>query len=333
MANYNNVIYSFVSYRRNIKDMPFVSKLTDGELAVGVSRCLSEIFGDEFEFKSLKNLPLEECKKLEDKEIITKELTENKDISAYAFNEDKTKKILINEEDHIRLIASKSGFCLEDCFTLANKMDDQVVEKLNVCFNNNLGYLTANPEYFGTGMHIGCVLFLPALWHNKKIKKLMGELLAGEFEFLDVNGLNYSGNSPFIKVQNIRTFGHKENEFAVLLQKLVVKLLELEETEENKTFNLSASSLADIIFRAYGEMCNCYRIAYAEAEQKLGFILWGINLKMLNFKKRFDIYSFLATIKENHIALNSNVKEAEKQRAKILAGKLLECVQKGEIDV
>ena len=58
MANCNNVIFTSVSYRRNIKDMPFVSKLTDTELAFGVCKTLNEIYGDEFEFKSLKNISL-----------------------------------------------------------------------------------------------------------------------------------------------------------------------------------------------------------------------------------------------------------------------------------
>ena len=66
MTNCNNVIFSYVSYRRNIKDVPFVNKLSDQELAVCVSRSLSEIFNDELEFKSLKNIPLNECLKLEE---------------------------------------------------------------------------------------------------------------------------------------------------------------------------------------------------------------------------------------------------------------------------
>ena len=61
MTDYKNVICSLVSYRRNIKDMPFVKTLTDTEQAVGVVRSMSEIFGDDFEFKALKNISTEDC--------------------------------------------------------------------------------------------------------------------------------------------------------------------------------------------------------------------------------------------------------------------------------
>ena len=63
-----------VSYRRNIKDMPFVKTLTDSEQAVGVVRSMSEIYGDDFEFKALKNLPIEDCLKLLEQGVITQEL-------------------------------------------------------------------------------------------------------------------------------------------------------------------------------------------------------------------------------------------------------------------
>lgn len=334
MTHCNNVIFSYVSYRRNIKDMPFVNKLNDQEQAIGISRALSEIFVDEFEFKSLKNIPLQECLKMEENGILTKELIENKDISAFAFNDDYTKKIYINEQEHIRLIATKKGFDLETAFVDANCMDDQILEKLEMCYNNNIGYLTANPSLFGTGMQIGCVLFLPALCQSKKINKLKTELLKSEFEFYNINGEVWDENSPFIKIQNIYTFGYKENEFAEKLKSIVEKLIELERLEENNIFNLSASTLADNIFRAFGLLYGCYRISYKEAEKCLSMILWGINLKMLKLKKKFDVYSFLATIKENNIALKEqSVKEIEKQRAKLIFNKICECVEKGEVDV
>ena len=86
MEDYKNIISSSVSYRRNIKDMPFVKLLTDPEQAIGVTRSLSEILGDDFEFKALKNLSIQDCKLLEEEETITTNLIDNKDISAYGIN-------------------------------------------------------------------------------------------------------------------------------------------------------------------------------------------------------------------------------------------------------
>ena len=182
MTNCNNVLFSFVSYRRNIKDMPYVNKLANLEQAIGVARALSEIFGEELEFKSLKNISLKTCLELEEQGIITKELIENKDISAYGISEDGTKKVFACEEDHIKIICLKKGFSLEECFTTASLMDDKVLDKLEMSFNVNFGYLTANPNLVGTGMEIGCLLFIPAIVKSGIINKVKTELLKKDFK-------------------------------------------------------------------------------------------------------------------------------------------------------
>lgn len=336
MADYKNVIYSFVSYRRNIKDMPFVNKLGDTELAFGVARSLNEIFNEEFEFKSLKNLSLVECKQLQEKGIITKELIENKDISSYAVSYDETCKIFVNECDHIRLISCMKGFELEKCFECANGLDDVVLDKLEMEFDTYLGYLTANPNMCGTGIEVGVLLFIPALWFSKKLMGIKDELLKNEYAFYDISGEEWQGNSAFVFVKNIHTFGHKENEFAERLQVITDKIIKLEKLEEENIFNLSASSLVDDIFRSYGILQNSYRISFDEAIEHLTKALWGINLNVLKYKKGgSDILKIASEISENHVKQNKNmnIKEQDKLRSKLLCGYMTEFIEKGEVDV
>ena len=334
MANFNNVLLTKVSYRRNIKDMFFVKMLSDIELAVGVGRSLSEIFGEDFEFKSLKNINIKDCLKLQEKNIFTKELIENKDISSYGISEKQNKIIYINEEDHIRLECREFGFNLEKCFKNANELDDIVLEKLEMEFDNNLGYLTSDPLKMGTGMELEVLLFVPAIAKNGLLEKLEKELFKGEFKFTDINGEPLKKSSCFVKVRNIYTFGYKENEFADKLYRIVEKILDLELFEESKIFNLSSSALVDEIFRAYGLAVNSYRLSLDEATTLLGKVLWGINLQILNCKNKLNVLDVFAKIQENHLSKNElNVKEIEKMRAKEIR-KMLENVSlKGEVDV
>ena len=335
MTNCNNVLFSFVSYRRNIKDMPYVNKLANLEQAIGVSRALSEIFGDELEFKSLKNMPLKDCLELEEQGIITKELIENKDISAYGISEDGTKKVFACEEDHIKIICLKKGFSLEECFAEANLMDDRLLDKLEMSFNVNFGYLTANPHFVGTGMEIGCFLFIPALVKSGIFKKVQSELLKKEFVLMNINWGRWDEKSPFVIIKNTYTFGYKESQFAEKLYKIVKKIIELENAEENKAFNIGASTLTDDIFRNYGVLMSSYRISYQEAEERLGNVFWGLNLNILKRKKGFDIFKILATIKENHIndSKDESIKESEKKRSKKISNFINDNICKGEVDV
>lgn len=332
MINCNNVLFSRVSYRRNIKEMLFVNKLSDMEQAIAICRSLSEIFGDELEFKSLKNMPLTDCLKLQEAGLFTKELIENKDISAYAIG-DKGEKIYINEQDHIRMEVKKDGFALDECFSRANELDDIILDKLEMAFDNNIGYLTANPMLVGTGMEISCGLFLPALTHSAKLKKIGQDLLGDEFELLSLDFEKWNEKSPFVLVKNKYTFGYKENEFAEKIYRIVEKIVELEKIEENNQFNLSASTLVDTIYRKYGITNSAYRMSFREAEENIGYIFWGINLKVLILKKKLDICALLAKIKENNLGKMQNIKEQEKQRAKYLSNILTTSLTKGDVDV
>lgn len=330
MEDYKNILFCSVSYRRNIKDMPFVKTLTDGEQAIGVTRSLSEIFGDDYEFKSLKNLSLQDCKILEEDGTITANLIDNKDISAYGKSLDGESLLYINEQDHIRVIVNSKKFNLEECYKKANIIDDKILDKLEMSFNTDFGFLTSNPYLCGTGLEIEVLLFLPAIAYNNLFEKIENDLLKNQYDVIHIGNTT----SPFFKIKNKYTFGSKENEIAENLYKIVLKIIELENNEESKIFDFSASHLADRIFRSYGILHNAYRLGVDETIELLGQLLWGINLRMLKSKKQFDILDVLCKIKENHLSEGVlSVKEAEKKRARYLSDLISLNIQKGEVDV
>ncbi len=334
MENCKNVLSCSISYRRNIKDMPFVKLLTDSEQAIGVTRSLSEIFGDDFEFKALKNIPLNECKILEEEGVITPELIDNKDISAYGKSYLANNILLINEQDHIRIKSQSIGFDLEKCYQEANKIDDKILDKLEMSFSTEFGFLTSNPNLCGTGMQIEVLLFLPALAYSQKLDKISQDLLKNQIVLSDIHGNTQNITCPFCKIYNKFTFGFKESEFAENINSFVKKIVELETSEENNIFEFSASHLVDCIFRNYGLLGNAYRLDYAETINALGYVLWGINLKVLKLKKQFDILDIMCKIKENHLnSDNLNPKEIEKKRARQISQILISSVLKGEVDV
>lgn len=335
MENYKNVLMSSISYRRNIKDMPFVKMLTDFEQAIGVTRSLSEIFGDDYEFRALKNLPLSTCKLLEEDCEITSNLIENKDISSYGKNYLGNVFLYINEQDHIRIKVQEKGYNLEKCYKLSSEIDDKILDKLEMAFSTTYGFLTSNPNLAGTGMEIEVILFLPALTQNEKLIKIQKELLKDEYDFTSIDANKLDNSCPFVKLKNRYTFGYKENEFAENFNRVVTKICELENLEDSKIFDFSASNLVDKIFRAYGILKNAYRLEYNDAVMNLALVQWGVNLKVLKTKKQYDILNILCKIKEEHLNENNNqnIKEIEKSRARFLIDLMETSITKGEVDV
>ena len=183
-------------------------------------------------------------------------------------------------------------------------------------------------------MQIVCLLFLPAITLNEKLNQLMNDNQSVSFEFFDLAGKKHDGKSAFVVVRNKYTFGFKESEFAEQMQRFVQKVLQLEQREESNIFDFSASNLVDKIFRSYGIAKNAYRLSYDFALECISNILWGINLKVLKAKNRFDINEVLCNIKDNHLNVqDANVKELEKVRARYLARIIESQITKGEVDV
>jgi len=334
MENINkNVLYSSVSYRRNLSEIPFTTKGIDSEMAFALSQSLSEIFSDEVTFKSLKNIPYEDCLTLLDNEIINKKILINKDISFYGVSEDFIKQIYINEEDHVKILIKNKGYCLEHNYNMANEMDDKLLENLNVCFNKEYGFLTVDPLNMGCGLTLECLLFIPAICQSNVLEKIKQELLGDCFtieKYIDC-GEKFC---PLFIVRNKYSFGMKENELANSFDKIIKGIVNIEQNEENKIFEMSASRLTDNIFRTYGIATNSYRISFEECVSLLCYLQWGIDLNILKKKNSFNLLEIISKIRDNQFNKEeNNVKDIEKYRSKFLTEKIQYTLKKGDVDV
>jgi protein arginine kinase len=83
--------------------------------------------------------------------------------SAVVMNRKQTLSIMINEEDHLRMQAIRSGLQLKSIFKMIDKVDTALEGKLDYAFHPQLGYLTACPTNVGTGMRASAMVHLPAL--------------------------------------------------------------------------------------------------------------------------------------------------------------------------
>ena len=185
------VISSRVRLARNLYDLPFPNKLCDFESAHNISKAIFEILGEDYEFRKLKNLSNNQCLLLLESHEISKELIGNKDIAGYAKSPDGQVTIMINEEDHLREQCIINGFELKKCYQKLSDIDDIILNKIDIAFSKELGFLTACPTNVGTGMRASVMMFLPALTLNGAIKQIIDSL---EQKGITVRGL-YGENS------------------------------------------------------------------------------------------------------------------------------------------
>ena len=59
--------------------------------------------------------------------------------------------VMVNEEDHLRLQALRSGFALQEAFAAIDKLDRDLGARVPYSFHNEFGFLTACPDERGDG--------------------------------------------------------------------------------------------------------------------------------------------------------------------------------------
>ncbi len=86
-------------------------------------------------------------------------------------------RILVNEEDHLRICICDKNEDLEKMWNTLDRFDDILSEKLHYAFDSEFGYLTSCPTNVGPALRASALLFIPALKTTKKIKEIFDMIL------------------------------------------------------------------------------------------------------------------------------------------------------------
>lgn len=325
------IVSCSVSFSRNICDLPFPNRLSDFESAKSIAKGIYEIFGDEFEYVNLKSLSTNEILKLLEKEEISSDLVDNKDISSFAENTEKDITIFINGQDHIKEVCKKDGDSLENCFNIITKYDDKILSRLDICYSKKYGFLSSNPKNTGTAMQAKVKLFLPALAFSNSIEKIEQSLFqSGLILELDKN---LGEDSYFFTLSNKYTFGISEVDTIKQVRRGVEILTELEQKARQTLQNVNKSVIIDQAYRAYGILTNSYLLSQEEcikllSQIRFAYVMGLVKLKNANIIDELYYESKLAHLEE-YFSLELSVGEEKLFRAKFVAENLENKLIKG----
>ena len=316
------VISSRVRLARNLYDLPFPNKLCDFESAHNISKAIFEILGEDYEFRKLKNLSNNQCLLLLESHEISKELIGNKDTAGYAKSPDGQITIMINEEDHLREQCIINGFELKKCYQKLSDIDDIILNKIDIAFSKELGFLTACPTNVGTGMRASVMMFLPALTLNGAIKQIIDSLEQKGITVRGLYGENSSCSGYFYQISNKFTLGLSEEEIVEMVEKNVNKIIEMEETARKTLQNVNESVIIDMSYRAYGILTNSYTISTDECIELLSKLRFGVVLGLVKFKNPCIIDELYTNVQPAHLmdyySLELSPKEQDIFRAKYI---------------
>lgn len=327
MKDYSSiVISSSVRFRRNLLGFNFPSVLDDVTGVKVLNKLADTILklDEDYKIYKLKTLSELDKKIMLEKELITSRLLENNEFSATILSKDENISLMINEDDHILETCKISGLNLIMAYDMLNNIDNEILSKLDIAYDDAIGFLTSNISRVGTGLEASVKMFLPGLSLTGKIRDIQNEIN------LQGLGVGFFGKNNQVEnnyqyvLSNSLTIGKKESEYIIKITELAIRISEMEIAARKELLSkIYVDDIKDKVFRAWGVLTNCYKISDLEAERLLGDLKIGVALDFLRFKDDLSLDNLIMDTMPYSLTKISEMKisasELDKYRAKFLA--------------
>ncbi|TET32801.1 MAG: protein arginine kinase [Planctomycetota bacterium] len=279
------VISCRIRLARNLRGFTFLTRASDEEkklLEQSISGRLAEIdFG-----KKTTYLPLHETDMLErlflvERHLISKELAAAESPRGVMLGDNESLAIMVNEEDHLRIQAMRSGLELSALWNEINGYDQAIERKLDYAFSSQFGYLTSCPTNVGTGMRVSVMMHLPVLVMTKQIEKVFQAMNKIGLAVRGLYGERTRGLGDFYQISNQVTLGKDEETIVHDLAEVIPKVMEYERKWRESLLKENRAQLEDAVYRAQGLLSAARVISSEETMNLLSSIRMGVNLGLI----------------------------------------------------
>jgi protein arginine kinase len=312
------VLSTRVRLARNIKGMRFPGRMHPEEANSVILRVESAARNvDRLSTSSLftmENLSVFERQFLLERHLISYDLASSGGQSGLIFSDNELVSAMVNEEDHVRIQALMPGFQLDECYALANQMDDLFESSLEWAFSDEFGYLTACPTNVGTGLRASVLVHLPALVLTRKMRKVLsgiqqiGLAVRGYYG----EGTDVLGN--FFQISNQITLGEKETNALLNLERVVRQLMDYEEKAREVLMRDAQQQIYDKVKRALGVFTNAYLLSSDEAIGLASAIRLGRSLGIEGLPKISTLNEILLYSQPAHLQLMAGEEMGSEKR-------------------
>ena len=330
MKDYSSIVVdSKIRLLRNLSGFEFPS-MFEGDEGIKVLNKLADCIlkiDESFKLYKVKTLPELDVNIMHEKDLISGKLMDSTGYGAVILSSDEKLSIMINETDHLSLNAKMRGLNLISAYDRVNELDNKILSKLDIAYDDSIGFLTSNLKDVGTGLKASITLFLPALTIAGKIREIEHSLIAQGFDFVSSTDDEIENRAYTYTISNAGTIGRKETDYVVKVTEFAIRLCEMEIKARSEMLQATVvDDVKDKIYRAWGVLTNCYKISIEEAIQLLGELKMGVALDFLRFKDVDFIENLMVDVLPYSLTKLSGSKvtiaEIDKYRANFLANVL-----------
>lgn len=311
------VMSSRVRLARNLAGFPFLTRASRTDrheiLDLCRGRVLQARLADRILWVDLHESPVPERTVLAERHLISRQHAKGKLTNGVGGPDeprgvavalpDERMSIMVNEEDHLRLQAIRSGYALTEALEAIDAVDDALEAGLDYAFHPRFGYLTCCPTNVGTGVRFSVMLHLPGL-------KLTGELdkvkRAAEDMSLAVRGFYGEGSDAagdFYQISNQATLGKTE---IVLLheieQEIVPRVIDYERHARKTLLTRRRAMVDDKVHRALGALRHARLVSTEEAMELLSLVRLGVVTGLVDDVEQETVNRLMLLIQPAHLA-------------------------------
>jgi protein arginine kinase len=234
--------------------------------------------------------------------------------------------VMINEEDHLRLQALRSGFAVESAFDAVSRLDQELGTELPYSYHDEFGFLTACPTNVGTGLRASVLIHLPGLVLTKEIGKVLASLQQMGLTYRGLYGEGSEVVGNFFQVSNQTTLGRTEEELCELLARVTRFVVEKEEEARRVLVRDAGYIIEDKLWRAFGTLRYARSLSFEEAMNYLSGVRLAAGLHLIPGLSVYALNKLLIFSQSAHLAAREgrplSESEADVARAKFIRGVL-----------
>lgn len=281
------VLSSRIRLARNFTQLPFPNRAdfkqlaAVQEMAASVFNDIESACGEEFDAIGIDALTPLERNVLVEKQLISRNLVKKPQYRSVFVSHDRCCSVMVNEEDHLRIQCMAAGLDLAAPFALASQVDDAVESRLDIAFDEKMGYLTSCPTNLGTGLRASVLLHLPGLVFTRNMNNIIN---ISQQLGLSVRGLYGEGTETvgnIFQVSNQLTLGFTEQGLIDNLTSAVKEIIDNEHRARKALMLYNKDRMEDVVWRAFGTLKYARFIAETEVLQLLSKVRLGIDLGLI----------------------------------------------------
>lgn len=280
------VVSSRIRLARNLKDAAFPGWAGEEEREQ-VWQNLKEILTHLETMTPALAVPMDGLDSLDkqvlwERHLISKEQAEKGRGSGLVVREDQEVAVMVNEEDHLRLQAMRTGLNLWDAWECIDAVDTEIEQGTRYAFSANLGYLTACPTNVGTGIRASVMLHLPALVLMDEVNPIIKGMSKIGLAVRGLWGEGTEATGNLFQISNQITLGETEQNIIRNLEQIVLEIVEHEKNAISRVMEKKEAVVRDHVGRAFGILSHAHILTSKEALDLLSALSLGAQVGILN---------------------------------------------------